>query len=280
MDIKDILQQSKKNRLLKDNPTAKQVAEIVVSETVNPIIQDVNDTKDQLESVKTDLESAKIDLDDKITNTLKGDPGDDGYTPVKGKDYFTGTEIADFKAEVRPIKGRDYFDGEPGQDGKTPTKKELEDLIKPLIPEPQAIDTDSIASEASKRSLDELKPLIEANDTIDEIIDKLNETEDSIEIKVIKGLDNLLKRIQKSIKEKSGGGGGDIVYVEDLSSQTNGITLTFTVPKHRKALMVVGSDFPSVLFENNGFTTSGNQLTLTVSNAPSQGSQLGFQYVK
>ena len=34
-----------------------------------------------------------------------GDKGDDGYTPVKGVDYFDG---------YTPIKGVDYFDGQPG----------------------------------------------------------------------------------------------------------------------------------------------------------------------
>lgn len=44
---------------------------------------------------------------------LKGDPG---YTPVKGIDYYTPTEIAQIKSEVTPVKGEDYFDGEPGAD--------------------------------------------------------------------------------------------------------------------------------------------------------------------
>ena len=74
-------------------------------------------------------------------------------------------------------------------------------------------------------------------------------------------------------------GGGDIVMIKDLSALTDGSTLTFPVPYHRKAIMVIGSDFPSVLFENNGFTDSPTEITLTVSNAPSLGSQLGFQYV-
>ena len=41
--------------------------------------------------------------------------GEDGYTPVKGKDYFDG------EPGYTPQKGVDYFDGEPG---KTPVKGE------------------------------------------------------------------------------------------------------------------------------------------------------------
>lgn len=41
----------------------------------------------------------------------KGDKGDDGYTPVKGVDYFDGED------GYTPVKGVDYFDGEDGKDG-------------------------------------------------------------------------------------------------------------------------------------------------------------------
>ncbi|MGN0134961.1 MAG: hypothetical protein ACI4AO_09555 [Anaerotignum sp.] len=79
----------------------------------------------------------------------KGEPGKDGYTPVKGVDYFDGEKGAPFTyedftpeqlAELKgqkgdpgkdgkdgytPVKGVDYFDGEkgePGKDGYTPVK--------------------------------------------------------------------------------------------------------------------------------------------------------------
>lgn len=45
---------------------------------------------------------------------IKGDPG---YTPVKGKDYFTEEEQKSFITSITPVKGVDYIDGE---DGKTP----------------------------------------------------------------------------------------------------------------------------------------------------------------
>lgn len=45
-----------------------------------------------------------------------GEKGDPGYTPVKGKDYFDG------KDGYTPQKGVDYFDGEPGEPGYTPVK--------------------------------------------------------------------------------------------------------------------------------------------------------------
>ena len=72
---------------------------------------------------------------------------------------------------------------------------------------------------------------------------------------------------------------GDTVYLADLTDQTNGVTKVFTVPSFRRAIMVMGSDFPTVLFSGNGFTAGGVTLTLTTTNAPSEGSQLGFLYV-
>lgn len=54
-----------------------------------------------------------------------GKNGIDGYTPVKGKDYFDGKDGSDGKDGYTPIKGVDYFDGKDGaagEDGRTPEK--------------------------------------------------------------------------------------------------------------------------------------------------------------
>lgn len=62
-----------------------------------------------------------VELETKET-FIKGDKGDDGYTPIKGIDYFDG------KDGYTPVKGVDYFDGvdgqngRDGQDGYTPRK--------------------------------------------------------------------------------------------------------------------------------------------------------------
>jgi len=114
-------------------------------------------------------------------------------------------------------------------------------------------------------------------DTPLDIASKLNTTEESVEMKVIKGLEKKFKNLVVGKGKK--GGSGDVIHMEDLTSQTNGITKVFTVPAHRKALMVICSDFPTILLSGNGFTTSGTTLTLTPTNAPSSGAQLAFQYV-
>lgn len=54
-------------------------------------------------------------------DVIKGEPGADGYTPIKGVDYFDGVNGKDGKDGYTPIKGIDYFDGAPGKDGKDGT---------------------------------------------------------------------------------------------------------------------------------------------------------------
>lgn len=49
-------------------------------------------------------------------NGEDGRDGKDGYTPIKGIDYFDG------KDGRTPVKGVDYFDGVDGKDGYTPVK--------------------------------------------------------------------------------------------------------------------------------------------------------------
>lgn len=51
-----------------------------------------------------------------------GEPGKDGYTPVKGVDYFDGAPGKDGVDGYTPVKGVDYFDGVDGKDGYTPQK--------------------------------------------------------------------------------------------------------------------------------------------------------------
>ena len=44
--------------------------------------------------------------------------GKDGYTPIKGVDYFDGVDGKDGADGYTPIKGKDYFDGADGKDGQ------------------------------------------------------------------------------------------------------------------------------------------------------------------
>ena len=69
--------------------------------------------------------------------------GKDGYTPIKGEDYFTDEEIKEITKQATPIKGKDYFDGKDGENikgdkgdkgdtGINPEPKEVIEEIKKL----------------------------------------------------------------------------------------------------------------------------------------------------
>lgn len=72
----------------------------------------------------------------KRVQTFKGDPG---YTPVKGKDYFTSQEISSIISVVQS-EVKDGQDGKNGKDGFTPVKgKDYRDGVDGVSPNPELI---------------------------------------------------------------------------------------------------------------------------------------------
>lgn len=76
-----------------------------------------------------------------------GNPGADGYTPIKGLDYFTDDEVADVTRNATPVKGRDYYTAEEAadfkkqvtpikgvdyKDGENPTPAQFIEVVKAL----------------------------------------------------------------------------------------------------------------------------------------------------
>lgn len=145
-------------------------------------------------------------LNDKINAIPIPKNGEDGYTPIKGVDYFDGED------GYTPQKGIDYFDGEKGEDGKTPTVTELTNLIQPLIPTPlkgqNGKDADPIDEE----------------EVIDSVIEKIKK-EKSLDISHIKNAASFMKDgIRYKIEELmhgSGNGSGQSVLL-----QVNGVNNT------------------------------------------------------
>lgn len=85
------------------------------------------ETPDPVQNWLDEAEAALADIPQAINAALeeakesgdfKGDPGEDGYTPVKGVDYFDGQDGQDGQDGYTPVKGVDYFDGQDGQDGQ------------------------------------------------------------------------------------------------------------------------------------------------------------------
>lgn len=182
----------------------------------------------------------------------------DGYSPKKGIDYKDGID-GETPSDERLLKLITRLIPKV-KDGITPTKEELVAIIKPLLDEIDIEEKDAA--------------------TIVSEINKLPVTPDKqIDWEHIK---NVPRKLFKESKKKGGGGGGDIIMTYDLSSLTDGVTKTFTVPYFRTAHHVLMSDGPALFLGlNNGFTVNAahTQITLTVVNAPSTGSQLFFDYI-
>lgn len=71
------------------------------------------------------------------------------------------------------------------------------------------------------------------------------------------------------------------VLFSDLTSQTNGVTKTFTVPAHSQVVSLTGSQFPHTYRPNVDFTTAGTTLTLTAEvGAPASGQTLHFVFAE
>lgn len=75
----------------------------------------MKNVKSLLSFLSGQKDDSTSDLLSQLAESLKGDkgePGKDGYTPIKGKDYFDG------EPGYTPVKNKDYFDGAPGEDGE------------------------------------------------------------------------------------------------------------------------------------------------------------------
>jgi hypothetical protein len=127
--------------------------------------------------------------------------GDNGYTPVKGKDYFDGED------GYTPVKGKDYFDGEKGDKGDEGKKPEfkIEDIVN--------------------QTLEAIKNL-KGNDRID--VSNIRNAEPA----------GKKKKLDMSDLRWHGGFGG--VFNETPKQAVNGINATFTVTRTPFAVFVNG----------------------------------------
>lgn len=176
--------------------------------------------------------------------------GEKGETGPSGRDGGKGEDGEKGKDGVDGVDGKDGKDGKDGNGGK-----------------------DGKNGKDGKDG---------SPDTGEQIIEKINSDKSNIIKKEkVEGLSDIegLARTAHANSKLGLRAAGDTIYIADLSTQTNGVTKTFTITQYRRAIAVMGSDFPSILFPNNGFTVVQGTLTLTTDIAPSSGSQLGFMYV-
>ena len=181
-------------------------------------------------------------------NIYKGDPGRDGYTPVKGIDYFDGKN------------------GEDGGDGEDVDVNEVVRKVFSLIPTPK-----------NGKDGEDGSP-----DTPQQIADKLNKLIEKIDISVIKGLELRLTNLGNSIRQsvtkggQSGGMGNWIHESFSVGSTTTYVTLANNISANGYALMVFynGQFLPRGI----GYTQSGKKITLLFT--PDDSTSVDVAYVR
>jgi hypothetical protein len=180
--------------ILKEMAAKKEIDSYVVKEVLDSLQTGVSENNEETGDIDN-LAGQFYNLLKKVKNTEikgdKGDDGEDGYTPQKGKDYFTNQEITEFKMSVTPIKGEDYFDGE---DGYTPEKgkdyftekeiKEFKNAVTPIKGEDYFDGKDADEERVVEKVLKKI-PKVDIKDIGGkEIVDKVNALEIKPELQI------------------------------------------------------------------------------------------------
>lgn len=241
----------------------------------------------------------------------QGEKGEPGYTPVRGKDYFTKQDIEFLKKLSTPKKGKDYF-----------TKEEISQFIKlvtPIIGKDffTAADIEKIKKSVkpkkgvdyfSKEDIEIIKKAVTPRKGFDYFDGKPGEKGkdgSSLELSV-----DIVKKIVKMIEQLQGNDrldyrklknipgvkmyeenerrllvrgnvvSGSLTMSADLSSQCDGSTKIFTIPQNTRVIAVFGTQFP-IVYSTSDYTAVGTTLTLGSSvGAPEAGQTLTVLYVE
>ncbi len=178
--------------------------------------------------------------------------GDDGYTPVKGKDYFTDEDFKSFKEEllkgatpkifkdyftkdqiqgiisdihdglkeaVTPVKGKDYRDGEDGEPGKDADPDEIIKEVLKQIPQVKELEAEELAGKLNKLNGKIESTAIKGLPTVEEIVSVIKKGK-MLELRDIKGA-----RLDMSDQRWHGGGISNITGL--IQAGTN-VTITGT----------------------------------------------------
>lgn len=228
----------------------KEIAESIseLNPTMEAILVKLAEEKDQ-EKDKEKVTVSKMDsLPEELNSVvggfstvfIKGEKGDKGDTPEKGKDYFKQEEIESFLKEITPKKGTDYFDGEKGEKGDTGERGEKGEK-----------GDQGIQGEKGNDGKDGDDGKDGSPDTPKQIIEKLRKLKKGTRLSFEKDLDdvpNIQDEIKKAVSRATGLG---IKYLKDLGdidiigqindNTTDGWVLTWDFKKTKFVLSPRGS---------------------------------------
>lgn len=253
------------------NPEATTFKEIVV---INDNTEKVIDSIEKLNStVENKRELGVLDVLERITLLKgdkgdKGDVGDTGYSPVKGKDYYTDKEIKEISIEIlkkaTPKKGKDYFDGKDGKDGKNGINGKdsvinIDEIVKKLNKLKESIKFEAIKCDI--------------NDLTKEIV-KVIKSEKLLQITDIKNaMENISMAKKRDINDPTkgpldqrwhGSGGSSLVYGETPIGDLDGVNKTFTLTKTpNPALSLILSLNGQILKQTVDYTLALSTITMT-----------------
>jgi len=144
------------------------------------------------------------------------------------------------------------------QDGHTPTKTELLDIILPLLP------TESKLKKLIKPLIPE--PIPGSEDTGEEIISKVNNDKSDHLIRKgkIEGMEELESAVRTvDATTRLWSNSGSFVYAHDISASLDGVTKTFTLVPNARVILVFGSSVPGVFRPTVDYTTTSSEITFT-----------------
>ena len=247
IDIAKILRKQKKRRLLGETDGK---LDFVLTSLLQDMFQE--EISDYLDEVKNNLEKELAALKKQLDYVRMIRQPKDGYSPVKGKDYFDGKNVDKDEIIKNVLSKINIRDGKDA-DEKRILKKLLE-IIK--LPE---------NGYSPVKGKDYFDGKDGSPDTPEQIADKINTLEEKIEIKTIKGLktyfDNIIKKIQDVKSNTSGRGGmGNVTHKTfSVSSATTSSSLDYKVAANGNAIWVRYQG--QMLVKDTHYTINGPTIT-------------------
>lgn len=216
-----------------------------------------------------------------------GPSGKDGLTPIKGKDYFTPVEVAHFLRVVTPVKGKDYF-----------TKEDISEFLEKSKPV-KGVDYDD-GKDFDEEILNELKEKIkqlEANlptkfdmevmsrkgttwgGSILQVQNNSTYVGSTSVVNFIPGTGiNITTTMRENfgvdVTLSSAAGGG--WQLEDLTSQIDGLTNTFTLSATPSANSLLLRLNGQLIDQFNDYSLTGD--TITMNYIPTVGEKMVAMY--
>ena len=265
--FKEMFQERKINANQDDEMFLHMVVEQTFKETKKEmeelLKQHYNKLNNVLEEIENNIRNEIIKLAENHNNNK--------ILPLKGADGKTPTKqelIELIKPLIPQIK-----------DGKTPTQRELLELINPLIPE--KVDGNYIMEKILAQLKLPKTPTAEA--IADMVLEKLKE--EKITIDEIEGLRNILSTLNKNIVEMKGKaaqkvGGGGMGNPTAFSFTGDGVTTSFTLSARVAAngKAIIAHYQGQYIHINQHFTISG--VTLSTTFTPEDGATIEGWFIR